>query len=150
MWLIMRKFNVLPTEERFTKLTELQISYIVENMIEDAEQAKNPSKESDEDFYDTDDAWYEDDEAFEEAMGEIDGESIAKQVEELKKQMPEYDNTLSAEDRKEAQAFNKIQDDYYDNQVKENLRRALLEAKRRENIANGIFEEADDDEDEWI
>lgn len=149
MWLIMRKFNVLPTEERFTSLTDLQISYIVENMIEDAEQAKNPSKEADEDFYDTDDAWYEDDEAFEEAMEEIDGESIAKQVEELKKQMPEYDNTLSYEDRKEAQEFNKIQDDYYDNQVKENLRRALAEAKRRENIANGIFDE-EEDEDEWI
>lgn len=145
----MRKFNVLPTEERFTSLTDLQISYIVENMIEDAEQAKNPSKEADEDFYDTDDAWYEDDEAFEEAMEEIDGESIAKQVEELKKQMPEYDNTLSPEDRKEAQEFNKIQDDYYDNQVKENLRRALAEAKRRENIANGIFDE-EEDEDEWI
>ena len=149
MWLIMRKFNVLPTEERFTSLTDLQISYIVENMIEDAEQAKNPSKEADEDFYDTDDAWYEDDEAFEEAMEEIDGESIGKQVEELKKQMPEYDNTLSYEDRKEAQEFNKIQDDYYDNQVKENLRRALAEAKRRENIANGIFDE-EEDEDEWI
>lgn len=149
MWLIMRKFNVLPTEERFTSLTDLQIAYIVENMIEDAEQAKNPSKEADEDFYDTDDAWYEDDEAFEEAMEEIDGESIAKQVEELKKQMPEYDNTLSSEDRKEAQEFNKIQDDYYDNQVKENLRRALAEAKRRENIANGIFDE-EEDEDEWI
>lgn len=145
----MRKFNVLPTEERFTSLTDLQISYIVENMIEDAEQAKNPSKEADEDFYDTDDAWYEDDEAFEEAMEEIDGESIGKQVEELKKQMPEYDNTLSYEDRKEAQEFNKIQDDYYDNQVKENLRRALAEAKRRENIANGIFDE-EEDEDEWI
>lgn len=149
MWLIMRKFNVLPTEERFTSLTDLQISYIVENMIEDAEQAKNPSKEADEDFYDTDDAWYEDDEAFEEAMEEIDGESIGKQVEELKKQMPEYDNTLSYEERKEAQEFNKIQDDYYDNQVKENLRRALAEAKRRENIANGIFDE-EEDEDEWI
>ena len=86
LWHIMKEFKVLPTDERFTNLSDDQIGFILGNMIYDnklenqARKGVNPESyyEDEEEEY-----WTQDIKDFEALKEEHDELDIAKQVESL-------------------------------------------------------------------
>lgn len=86
LWHIMKTFKVLPTDERFTDLTDEQIGFILGNMIYDNKQeewARKGVKPGSQFEDPEDDYWDKDDEDFEVLKTNHDEEDIAKQVETL-------------------------------------------------------------------
>ncbi|MGV3094579.1 hypothetical protein ACEE58_11380 [Streptococcus pluranimalium] len=90
LWMIMKTFNVLPTDERFRNLTDDQVELIMESMVEDARIAELHRKGL------TVDAQYYDDDFDEEVWSKPEGEweilrpghdpdEIYRQVQEITK-----------------------------------------------------------------
>lgn len=81
----MREFNVLPTDERFLKLTDFQIEFILFNMVQDAKEQEMlaKGKKPDSYFEDEDSSWIDaPEEAFEVVPDFMDLDSINKQIED--------------------------------------------------------------------
>lgn len=90
----MREFQVLPTDSRFTDLTDYQIGFIMENMGIDAKQKQLAMKGIDPASYmeDDDSSWWSTaHDKFEALREDHDEEEISRQVEALsnKKQLEE-------------------------------------------------------------
>lgn len=80
----MREFNVLPTDDRFKQLTDLQIEFILYNMVQDNKEQEliAKGKRFDSHFEDDDNSWMEVDEKEFEVVPEfLDLDSINKQIE---------------------------------------------------------------------
>ncbi|AAX92375.1 tail morphogenetic protein B [Staphylococcus phage Twort] len=152
----MREFNVLPTDERFRNLTDLQIEFILYNMVQDNKEQEliAKGKRFDSHFEDDDRSWMEaDEEDFEVVPDYIDLEDINKQIE----------NKLSEEEKQRRQErFDSDDPDEMDrvDLVLEEQRRRIEELDRELGITSDkpveyskdtIGQALDElDEDDWI
>lgn len=102
LWRVMEKFNVLPTDESFMALTDLQLGYIMGNMTQDIkeENLRRKGVNPDSYFEDEDDSWWNQRaEEFTPLKEEDNEEEIARQVEamtskdELEKVRARFKNT---------------------------------------------------------
>lgn len=88
LWLIMKTFNVLPTNEDFRKLTDAQIDLILYSLDEDYREAERASKglSAEADYYDSsfeEEVWNKAPGEWEVLKEGHDPDDIARQVEEL-------------------------------------------------------------------
>nr|DAG96510.1 MAG TPA: tail assembly chaperone [Herelleviridae sp.] len=80
-WAIMKKFNVLPTDERFQNLSIYQINFIIESMNLDAREEERARRGLDHVAEDDDTSWYNSSsEDFEPVPDFLDADDIATQA----------------------------------------------------------------------
>lgn len=140
---IMKEFNVLPTDERFQALTDDQIEFLAWGMVIDNEEQSLARKGVDpSQSYRDDEAdfWDIHEKDFQPKREEHDEADIANQVEEL---LGTESTKKIREKLKTQQEFN----DYLENggemakqvvtdkYIEESLKKALAEAKARENMS---------------
>jgi hypothetical protein len=156
LWLIMDKFNVLPTDPRFTNLTDYQITFLLESMADDVRSANEAnSKEGDTTSY-TDET------------GELNGEDWTSteltmdSEEEEKSTQEQLESMLSGTEYKEKYDNTSVEETEEDISEEEYKKRAQLKARDEALSSLGLGDDKpfsyfgnndvdgkEDDEEEW-
>lgn len=155
LWLVMKKFNVLPSEERFQNLTTSQLNFIISSMIEDnrreelIEKGYDPNDNSD--FVDSDFDMDKDMEMFDEDKQKELAEQMSKLLspDEVKKKQEKLNDAFEL--AKDADAITEKQD----KEASDIIAKRIEEAKRLAQSKSGIenkepkldFEQEDEDID---
>lgn len=161
MWRIMEKFNVLPTNPDFQRLTTEQISFIIENMVLDNKEAAlaRQGKRPGEYFEDSDSSWLDEDiNSFDPVRDDHQEEDIYAQVRAMSGQ-EEYERAReryrSVDEWNEfVESGGRAADDlekerYYQEQlqkVMEEAKQRSAMAERRQTAADLLNSEHDNEE----
>ncbi len=136
----MKKFNVLPTEERWKTMTNDQIEWILYNMEKDVEMEERARKGKalDADYEDYDGSWYEaPHEEFNPVRDGHDEEEIAKKLaeitteEDMARLKARWEASQEVDDIR-AKGGTTIEEDTINELIANKLQKAIEEAKRIE------------------
>lgn len=156
MWVIMKQFNALPTEDRIRSLTQEQIDWIIGNMNYDVKESEAISKGWQKDgsgYRDKSfDAFFEDSENTPLVPEGFDPDEIYSQVINLTSD-PDYEKLLADKVVKARTVVTKKKldyDKYVEEQIASNREQVLAKAKEMEEkgvqnkpIAQGYFGDED-------
>lgn len=141
LWRIMEKFQVLPSDPNFQNLTDLQVQFIMENMLQDAKEKERALKGNSQEYYeDEDDSWYNDRGEFDPLRDEDDLAALQSHVETVSSkesyekararfQSVEEWNKFLEDGGKDAEELQKEQ------HIQEQLEKAFSEAAKRDGIS---------------
>lgn len=136
----MKKFNVLPTEERWKTMTNDQIEWILYNMEKDVEMEERARKGKalDADYEDYDGSWYETShEEFNPVRDGHDEEEIARKLaeitteEDMARLKARWEASQEVDDIR-ANGGTTIEEDTINELIANKLQKAIEEAKRIE------------------
>lgn len=152
LWLIMKEFNVLPTDERWLKLTDMQIDWILNSMQRDGEELERRSSgmELEAEFQDYDNSWYEvSHEEFNPVREGDDEDEIARQLatmtseEDMARLKARWEESEEVESIR-AQGGTTIEEDTINELIANNVKKAMEEAKRIEKHGGNKWKEKSD------